>query len=334
MKAGDADGRWRTALGYLLAELGRINEAIPLFEAVEKAGDLGFAGYRTLAGWYMAVNKKDAHDKAQVNAYKAVDDNTLQQLLYAKLRPWQRGGGHVPTELDQDVLRILAALFEKSSHPQNHLHQLLQFYQACRDFRLLAVMTDAVIGQSAGKVYPFLEGMQPVLNELRDEAAADELLARIDALRKRAQTPTDLRALDLLEMQVRRRAAEVINQPGPHAAKALEAMRRAFDRPWADGEPLMMSNLLRSLGHITRKDLAEEQLRELRELHAGAKPNTSERLHMAHNLAVVLGYQSRHKEGVEVLQAALDEHADGPRRVLPARGPRPGRDAGRRCTRG
>ena len=308
VKAGDADGRWRTALGYLLAELGRINEAIPLFEAVEKSGDLGFGGYQALAGWYMAVNKPAAHERAEVNAFKAVDDNQLQQLLYAKLRPWQRGGGHVPTELDKDVLRILAALFEKSSHPQNHLHQLLQFYQACRDFRLLAVMTDAVIGQSAGKVYPFLEGMQPVLNELRDEAAADELLARIDTLRKRTQAPTDLRALDLLEVQVRRRASEVINQPGPHAAKALEAMQRAFARPWADGEPLMLSNLLRSLGHVSQKELATEQLRELRELYAGAKPNTTERLHMANNLAVVLGYQSRQKEGVELLQAALDEH--------------------------
>lgn len=308
VKAGDADGRWRTALGYLLTELGRIDEAIPTFETVEKAGDLGFGGYQTLAGCYMAVNKPDAHEKAEVNAYKAVDDNRLQQMLYAKLRPWQRGGGHVPTELDKDVPRILAALFEKSSHPQSHLHLLLQFYQACRDFRLLAVMTDAVIGQSAGKIYPFLEGMQPVLNELRDEAAADELLARIDTLRKRAQTPTDLRALDLLEMQVRRRASEVINQPGPHAAKALEAMRRAYARPWADGEPRMMSHLLRGLGHVSRKDLADEQLRELRELHAGAKPGTAERLDMAHNLAVVLGYQSRHKEGIELLQAALDEH--------------------------
>ncbi len=308
VKAGDATGLWRTALGYLLAELGRIEDAIPLLEAVEKSGDLGFGGYQTLAGWYMAVNKPEANERALVNSYKMVEEYRLQQVLSAKLGPWYRGGGHLPTELDKDVLRIFAALFEKSSQPQNYLHQLRQFYQACRDFRLLAVMTDAVIGQSAGKVYPFLEGMQPVFSELRDEAAADELLARIDTLRKRAQTPTDLRALDLLEMQIERRASEVLNQPGPHAAKALEAMRRAFDRPWADGEPLMMSNLLRGLGSVGRKDLAAEQLRELRVLHAGAKPGTTERLGMAHNLAVVLGYQSQQKEGVELLQKALDEH--------------------------
>jgi predicted Zn-dependent protease len=308
VKAGDVDGRWRTALGFLLAELGRLDEAIKLAEEVEKSGDLGYAGYQALAGWYMAVNKKGAHEKALVNSYKTVDEYRLQQVLQVKLGPWYRGGGHVPTELDPDVLRVFAALFEKSSAPQNYLYLLQQFYQACHDFRLLAAMTDAVIGQSAGKIYPFLEGMQGVLNELRDEAAADELLARIDTLRKSTQTPTDLRALDLLEMQVRRRAAEVLNQPGPHAARALEAMRRAYARPWADGERMMMSNLLRGLGHISRKELADEQLRELRELHAVAGRNTSERLFMAHNLGTVLGYQGRHKEGVEVLQSALDEY--------------------------
>ncbi len=315
VKAGDADGRWRTALGYLLAELGRLNEAIALFERVEKTDELGYAGYRTLAGWYMAVNKRGAHEAALVNSFKAVDENTLSRLLYAKLSPWQRGGGHLPTELDQDVLRVFAALFEKSSYPQNYLWQLQQFYQACRDFRLLGVMADAVVGQTANKIYPFLQGMQGVLNEVRDEATADELLARIEKLQSTAKTPTDLQLCFILP---KRRAAEVQNQPGPHAERALAAMKRAFDRPWADGEPLLMSNLLRDLGSISRKDLADEQLRELRELHARTKPGTFERLQTAHNLGTGLGYYGRHKEGVELLQKSLDEYAAAHAGVLPS----------------
>ena len=118
------------------------------------------------------------------------------------------------------------------------------------------------------------------------------------------------------------------NNPRPHAAKALEAMRRAFDRPWADGEPLMMSNLLRSLGHISRKDIAEEQLRELRGLHAGAKPNTTERLHMANNLAVVLGHQGRQKEGVVLLGKALTSTS---RRGAGSSSPRPAARPRRWC---
>ena len=309
-KAGDVDGRWRTALGYVLAEQGKLNEAIAQFEAVEKGDELGHVAYRALAGWYMAVNKRDAHERALVNAFKAIDEDTLARLMYAKVSPWTRGGGRsLPTELDPDTLRVFAALFEKSTYPANYLHQLRAVYGACRDFRLLVVMADAVIGQSAGKIYPFLQAAQSVLNEVRDEATADELHAHVEKLRPTAKSATDHRALDLLEMQVRRRAAEVKNQPGPHAAKALAAMRRAFDREWADGERLMMSNLLRDLGTISREDLAAEQLRELRDLHAAAKPGTFERMHMAHNTGTVLGYQGRHKDGLDLMRKALDEYA-------------------------
>jgi predicted Zn-dependent protease len=317
LKAGDADGRWRTALGYLLAEQGRLKEAIALFEGVEKSDELSYSAYQALAGWYMAVNQREAHERALVSAFKIVDEYALSRVLAAKLYPWQRGGGHVPTELDKDVVRIFAALFEKASYPQNYLGQLQQFYTACRDFRLLAVMCDSVVGQSAGKIYPFLSGMQGVLNELRDEAAADEMLAHIEKLRSSAKTPTDLRALDLLEMQVRRRAAELLNQPGPHAEKALLAMKRAYERPWAEGEPLMVSNLLRDLGHITREDLAQEQLRELKKLYAPANAGTFERMHMAHNYANALGSYSRYREAIDLLHNALDEFAAAHDGILP-----------------
>src|SRR5262245_32830386 len=174
VKEGDVDGRWRIALGYLLAEQGRLNEAIALFEAVEKAETLGYSAYQALAGWYIAVNKREKHERALITSFKMIEEYTLSRMLYAKLSPWQRGHGtHLPSELDKDVLRMFAALFEKSDYPQNYLSQLQQFYAACRDFRLLGVMCDAVIGQSAGKIYPFIGGMQNVLNELRDEAAAD-----------------------------------------------------------------------------------------------------------------------------------------------------------------
>jgi len=317
VKAEEVEGRWRTALGYVLAEQGKLQEAITLFESVEKTGELGYSGYQALAGWYMAVNQREPHEKALIASFRTIDEHTLSRLLSVRLQPWHRGSGHVPTELDKDVLRIFAAIFEKSSHPQNYLHLLQQYYMACRDFRLLGVMCDAVIGQSAGKVYPFLQGMQPVLNEVRDEAAADELMARIETLRKIAKTAVDFRALDLLEMQIRRRAAELLNQPGPHAEMALAAMKRAFARPIVEGEPLMMSNLLRDLGTIARADLATEQLRELRELHAPSKAGTFERMHLAHNHATVLGYYQRYQEGITLLRAALDEFAAAQNGILP-----------------
>ena len=92
--------------------------------------------------------------------------------------------------------------------------------------------------------------MDNVLDEIREEATADALVEHLAEVRRRATTVVDQRALDLLEMLVERRAAEVLNQPGPHAEKALAAMRRAFEKAWSEGEPRLMANLLSSLGRI------------------------------------------------------------------------------------
>ena len=62
--------------------------------------------------------------------------------------------------------------------------------------------------------------MSGVINEVRDEATADSIVERIVAARSRAKTEVDRRALDLLELLVERRAAELQNQPGPHAKSA------------------------------------------------------------------------------------------------------------------
>ena len=59
MKGDDADSRWRLSLGYLLAELGSVPEAIALFEGVEVADELGPQAYRVLADWYLAANRRD-----------------------------------------------------------------------------------------------------------------------------------------------------------------------------------------------------------------------------------------------------------------------------------
>ncbi|HID78889.1 MAG TPA: hypothetical protein EYP56_23195, partial [Planctomycetaceae bacterium] len=146
------------------------------------------------------------------------------------------------------------------------MRRLRDFYRATRDFRLLAGLPDAVIGHTAGRVYPFLQGTSSVLEEIGDEATTDALVERISEVRRRAKSAVDRRALDLLEMLVERRAAEVLNQPGPHAWKALAAMRRAFQQECSEGEPRLMADLLSSLGRIVDQELAAEQLRQLETL--------------------------------------------------------------------
>ena len=203
-----------------------------------------------------------------------MEEYQMSHWLSQKLRPWQQRSGQLPEELDAEILIVFQALFAKSSHPQNHLHRLREFYRATRDFRLPAGLPDAVIGHTAGKVYPFLQGMGTVLSEIREEATADRIVGRIVEVRREAKTTVDRRALDLLELLIERRAAELLNQPGPHGEKALAAMQRALKREWTSGERRLMADFLASLGAIADAKLAEEQLRELSMLHREAKPGT------------------------------------------------------------
>jgi tetratricopeptide (TPR) repeat protein len=309
--------RWRIALGYLMAEQGRVAEAIRQFEAVEASDELGPAAYRALADWYLVVNDRARHDKASAAVYKAAAENNLSRMIYARLRAWQRSDGHLPTELDPELLRLFAVLFERSSSPESYVYQLQQFYQACHDFRLLGVLADSVVGHSAARVYPFVQKMRSVLDEIRDEATADELVQRIGEVRKRARTPVDRRALDLLEVLVERRAAELQNQPGPHIGRALAALQRAVKHTWSPGEPGLMADFLADLGRITQPTLTGEQLRQLKVLHADAARGSLERLHTAHRYSATLRGYNRPRDAINLLQTALEEFEKAHNGVLP-----------------
>jgi Flp pilus assembly protein TadD len=313
----DADSRWRLALGYLLAEQGRVADAIVQLEAVEAADELTPADYRAFAGWYHVQNQREQHERAAAAVYGTTPEHRLSQIINVKLQPWQRQDAHLPSTLDPEVLRIFAVLFERSAAPQSYLYQVRQFYQATHDFRLLATLADAIVGHTAERVYPFVQGMQSVLDEIRDEATADELLQRLAEVRKRAKSAVDQRALDLLEAQVERRAAEVQNQPGPHRDRAVAALERAFKRAWAPGEPRLLADYLAGLGRITQPALAAVQLRQLHALHAEAASGTLDRMRIAHRHAIALNSYSRRADAIDVLQAALDEFQAANQGVLP-----------------
>ena len=313
----DADSRWRIALGYLLAEQGKLREAIQQFEAVETADELGPSAYRALAGWYLVQNQREKHEHAAAAVYQTTPEHYLSQMIGIKLQPWQQREGRMPTEVDPEVMRMFAVLFDKSVAPERYLQQLQQFYQASHDFRLLASLPDAVVGHTAARVYPFVQRMQSVLNEVRDEATADEIVKRIAAVRPRAKTVVDQRALDLLEVLVERRAAEVQNQPGPHRDKALAALQRAFKREWSPGEPRLMADFLAGLGNVSQPALADEQLRQLKALHGDATPGSIDRLHIAERQAWTLRSYQRTADAIDVLQAALDEFQAAHDGVLP-----------------
>jgi predicted Zn-dependent protease len=316
IKPGEADNQWRLTLAYLLAEQGKIAEAVKLFETIEAADELGPREYRTLADWYMVINRRELYERSLVASYKSNEEWRLSNWLSQKLRPWQIYNDKLPAELDKEVITVFAALLEKSSNPQNYLWQLREFYVATRDFRLLACMADAVVGHTAAQVYPFLQNLGSVLGEIRDEATADSLVERLAKVRDRAKTEIDQRALDMLELLVERRAVELKNQPGPHAEKALKAMQRTFKRQWSAGERKLMADFLASLGAIPDAKLAEEQLRQMQTLHEESAPGSLDRLHIALRLANTHWNYSRRQQAVDLLQSALDEYQNALNGVL------------------
>lgn len=304
----DPENRWRLALGYVLAEQGKVADAIKEFEAVETADELTPAAYRTLSDWYLVEKRRDQHEKARVGSYATAQEYQLSQRLNAYLQPWQSNSGRLPTKLDPEVLTLFRALFEKSERPGSYLGQLRDFYGASRDFELLSMLPDGVIGHTAGKVYPFLAGMSGVLSEVRDEATADQILKRVDEVRKGAKSVVDRRALDLLELQVERRAAELQNQAGPHSEKALAALLRAFEREWADGEPRLMADFLANLGTVSQPTITAEQLRQLETLQRGAAAGSFDKLQIALRYAETLSEYSRRPEATDRLLAAVVEY--------------------------
>lgn len=317
IKADDPVGQWQIALGYVLAEQGKIADAVKQLETVAANGELGTTAYRALADWYLVINRREDHERALFSTYMTMDEDQLGLLLEPQFARHQRGDANSPRELDKEVLPMLTVLFEKSSVPSMYFSPVRQFYANTRDFRLLANLPDAVVGHSAGRIYPYFEGMRLIFQEIRDEATTDELLGRLNKVRERVTSDVDRRALDLLEVMVERRAAELKNQGGVHSAKALAALQRAFRRQWAAGEPQLMSTFLAELGVISEPRLAEEQLRQIEELKNQAPKGSLERLEMTHHYATVLGQYDRSKEAIPLLQSALKEFDESNDDALP-----------------
>lgn len=319
---------WRLALGRLLAEQGKIADAIQLFEAVRADDEISPADHRVLARWYLVMDRRRQFEQAMIDIYQTTEEWKLSDQLSQYLRPWRQADGQLPSQLDEQVLLIFKAVLGKSQNPEIYSHQLREFYQATRDFRLLGVIPDAVVGQTAGQVYPFLNSLDPLLSEIRDEATADSIVERIAAIRhsiKRQagqvrgdataqEIRVDLRALDMLEMMVERRAAELLNQSTPHAEKALAAMERAFQDQWSNGEPRLMAEFLFRLGCISSQPLADRQLRQIQTLHKQAAAGNIDRLYIAFAWSRLMWLYQQREAAVDRLRVAIDEFAGGPQR--------------------
>ena len=310
--AGDAAAAWRLTLGRLLAEEGRLADAIHLFEAVRSAEGLRGDDCRLLADWYAATNQPKAAERVAAAAVEAEDETDQTDRLQNKLQALQQVAADdaTPRDLDAEVLRDLLAALKKSRDPQEDLDQLAEFYQATHDFRLLAGLSDAMLGRTALEIYPLVEGAGPLLAAVEDEATLNSFLERIAEVRRRARTEVDRRALDLLEALVHCRASELADEPAPHAERAVAALRRAWPHAWSPGEPPRMCALLASLSTIKDPPLAAEQLAEMERLYRALPRGSADRSAVAESLGETHWSYEHYDAAIEVLAAAVKERQE------------------------
>lgn len=303
---------WRIALGYLLAERGALAEAAEAFEALQKADSLDAAGYRAIAGWYLALGDDARRERALRERLRVTPEQELGQRLWVEHRRVQPRGDRPPQGLDPEILAVLRALLAKASHPGQHLHAVGSLYATTKDHRLLESLADGVIGHSVQGVYGFLVQALQLLNGVHEEATCDVVLARVEARLAALANEVDRRALLLLRLLAARRAAEVHNQRGPHAQLALASLRDGFRGAWRSGERVQMAAFLAALGKVPDAALAAEQERQLRAL-LGAAEGPDERLAVAGSLARTLRVHGALDRSCDELGAALREHREAGR---------------------
>jgi hypothetical protein len=321
IRADATTAPWRKSFALLLAERGKLDEAIGLFEACEKDHLLTAGDFRTLADWYQAQNRREAYERARLESFKQLPERYLAQIVQLARNRWWNGNNDrpLPTELDENTLLAFQSLFEKSANPGNYLYQLRDVYAACRDFRLLQMTPDALLGRSPEQIYPFLQNVHSyLLNEMRNESTADEIVARLKKLREEKRTPTDLRALDLFEALVERQSAQVQNQRGPHVEACFAALQRAFDRKWSAGEPRLMADFLYNLGSLPDGKLQAEQLREFRELQRVPTTDRRDRLRITMELCRLLYWNyDRKAEATQTLEVEIRGYEQANQGQLP-----------------
>ena len=79
-------------LARILAEQGKVEEAITLMETAERKVPLSGSDYSALADWYMVIDRKDDYRRARVQVFKQVEEWRLAQWIDQKRQPWNTRG--------------------------------------------------------------------------------------------------------------------------------------------------------------------------------------------------------------------------------------------------
>lgn len=295
----------RVALARVLAEKGDLKAAAATMEAAATVGDLDASAWGSLAGWYLVLKEDARRDAALDRVLGAQHAWQLQQRLWQESARVARGGEGVPAELDPEMLRVLRFLLTKADDPGNYVGNALQLYRPTKDFRVLEALADGVTGHAPEAVYRYLQQVTSILGDVHEEATCDALGERLAAALAKATRDVDRRALRLALSVVHARAAAVPKADPAQGRKALAALTAAFTGGLVPGERVLLARYLVTL-QPSVPGVAEERMRQLLALRAGADGDRTERLALDRAIADVLWRDGPRDGAVDRLSAALD----------------------------
>ena len=301
------DSRWRIARGYLHAETGDVAAAARQFEAVQALDELAASDYAVMAQWYLVLGDDARRSQALDARLEHMNENELSNLLWQFEANVRNRSDGVPADFDPESVRTLRALMRKARHPGNHVHRLNNMYRGTKDFRILAVLSDGLVGHTPEASYALLGRIGGLIGDVHEEATLDALRDTLAEVQTKASTSLDRRVLHLAIALVEGRASLVPATDPSHGARALAALRAAFPSEWQPGEPRLMAGFLRSVGRIQDPAVRAEQLRQVEALRAMSEEGSLTRLHIADDLAELHWIQGAQDQALAVISAALDE---------------------------
>ncbi|MEM7235043.1 MAG: hypothetical protein AAF517_22895, partial [Planctomycetota bacterium] len=233
--------RWRAFLGRVLAERGDLPGAVDLYQKIESEDELLAGDYTSLASWLQALGREDAYHAAVQNSLDAVAEGSLSSQLR------RESNGHADAGfIDETVVLRFAALLRKASNPADHLWILRNYFKATKDFRLLRVLAEGLLGLESSRSFRYLHSSVDVLLAVDTEAALDELVKAIEEVRGRAQTAQERLACDALEWVTAARAADQSRGGTPHEERAFARFESLMSMEIASTEQADFVGLLAS----------------------------------------------------------------------------------------
>ncbi len=300
------ESRWRKALGYLLAETGRLADAAGQFEEVDALGELAAGDYRVLADWYLVLDRDADREAVLDKRYDHMNEYGISSTIWALQRKMSSRAGGVPGDLDPEIFRALRALMRKATWPGNYWNRIRNVYRPTKDFRALESVTEGLIGHTKEGIYGFLARLTRLLREVHEEATLDALREWLDTVRGETDSALERRALLLATALVEGRAADVPEADVDHGKRALAALKQAFQEAWQPGERWLMASHLHNLGAVKDEATRDEQLRQLAALHRDTKDEQT-RLRIAHVQAKTHWAYKQKERALAILHAAVAE---------------------------